>query len=601
MTLLPALLAALFLALCVVSAITLRYARANRCLEAELDRANGEIARVRQEIEAERQKLSQRSNLDSVKDEFISTVSHELRTPLTSIRGSLGLLSAGLLGTVDAKAHNLLRIASTNTERLIRLINDILDLERMESGRAPLTLRRCSILEIAREAVETMTAMADEGQIRLDLECYAPRDLIYFDADPDRISQVLTNLLSNAIKFSPAGSTVTIQIDGNGDSLLLKVVDEGRGIPPEKLEKVFDRFQQVESGDASKKGGTGLGLAICRSIVQQHNGAIWAQSNHGGPGTTFWVQFSRAARATDADCPALLASPVQRGHGRILVCDDDPGIRVVVTEQLRQHGYDILEARSGEEAIAVASRNAEGQPISAILLDLNMPGLSGWETLQRLRELPATASIPVIVLSVLAPNAVRTGDSDHITGSHQGWVQKPFNENLLLAELGRVLDRREGPGEILLVEDDEDLSGVILAGFEKTGVVVDHAATRREAIDRCLSGPPDLLILDLNLPDGDGFSFVDWLRRQPALRSLPLVVYSGRDISDEEMGKLRLGPTQFLTKAKVNPQEVERLVLTMVERLRAGTSTGERAGVGDSNSAQAADLHGFAAFSSEGR
>ena len=573
MTLLPALLAALFVCLCLVSALTVRYARTNRRLQLDFDRLAGELAQVREEVELERQKLTQRSNMDSVKDEFISTVSHELRTPLTSIRGSLGLLSAGLLGTVDAKAHNLLRIASTNTERLIRLINDILDLERMESGRAPLTLRRCSILDIAREAVETMTAMADDSQIRLELECYAPRDLIYFDADPDRIAQVLTNLLSNAIKFSPPSSAVTVQIDGNADSLLLKVVDEGRGIPAEKLEKVFDRFQQVETADASKKGGTGLGLAICRSIVQQHNGAIWAQPNHGGPGTTLWVQFSRAARATDAGCPALLASPVQRGHGRILVCDDDPGIRVVVTEQLRQHGYDILEARSGEEAIAVASRNAQGQPISAILLDLNMPGLNGWETLQQLRESPATASIPVVILSVLAPVAGGQGNSERMMASHQGWVQKPFNENLLLAELGRVLDHREGPGEILLVEDDEDLAGVILAGFEATGVVVDHAATRQQAIDRCLSGPPDLLILDLNLPDGDGFSFVDWLRRQPALRSLPLVVYSGRDISEEEMGKLRLGPTQFLTKAKVNPHEVEQLVLTMVQRLRTSASS----------------------------
>jgi signal transduction histidine kinase/DNA-binding response OmpR family regulator len=568
MTYLPALLAALFLCLCLLSTLTLRYARRNRRLQSEFDRLARELAEVREQVEIERQKLSQRSNLDSVKDEFISTVSHELRTPLTSIRGSLGLLSAGLLGTVDAKAHNLLRIASTNTERLIRLINDILDLERMESGRAPLTLRRCSILDLARESVETMTAMADESQIRLDLECFAPRDLIYFDADPDRIAQVLTNLLSNAIKFSPPSSTVTIQIDGNADSLLLKVVDEGRGIPPEKLEKVFDRFQQVETTDASKKGGTGLGLAICRSIVQQHNGAIWAQPNHGSPGTTLWVQFSRAARASDAGCPALLASPVQRGHGRILVCDDDPGIRVVVTEQLRQHGYDILEARSGEEAIAVASRNAEGQPISAILLDLNMPGLNGWETLQQLRESPVTASIPVVILSVLAPSATRTNDSDRLPPNHQGWVQKPFNENLLLAELGRVLDHREGPGEILLVEDDEDLARVILTGFEGTGLVIDHAPTRQQAIDRCLTGPPDLLILDLNLPDGDGFSLVDWLRRQPALRSLPLVVYSGRDISEEEMVRLRLGPTQFLTKAKVNPHEVEQLVLTMVERLR---------------------------------
>lgn len=569
MTLLPALLfGALLLCACLFGALAMRFARLSRERQAELDRLTEELERSRQEAERHKKDLSQRSNLDSVKDEFISTVSHELRTPLTSIRGALGLLSAGLLGTVDAKAHNLLRIASTNTERLIRLINDILDLERMESGRAPLALRRCSILDLAREAVETMTAMADAAQIRLDLHCYAPRDLIYFDADPDRILQVLTNLLSNAIKFSPPHTTVFVQVDGNADSLLLKVVDEGRGIPADKLESVFDRFQQVESADASRKGGTGLGLAICRSIVQQHNGAVWAQPNQAGPGTTLWVQFSRAARASDAGVPAILATPVQRGTGRVLICDDDPGIRVVVAEQLRQHGYDILEARSGEEAVAIAGRYSDRQPISAILLDLNMPGLSGWETLQKLRDSPATASIPVVILSVMPPSGSRSNGGGRSAPDHQGWVQKPFNENLLLAELGRVLEQREGPGQVLLVEDDEDLARVILTGFEGTAVIVDHAATRQQAIDRCLIGPPDLVILDLNLPDGDGFSFVDWLRRQPALRALPLVVYSGREISEDEMIRLQLGPTEFLTKARVNPEEVEQLVLTMVQRLR---------------------------------
>jgi signal transduction histidine kinase/DNA-binding response OmpR family regulator len=564
MTALPSMMFGLLLVTVgLLGILVLRLATKGRQQQRAIDQLSEALDNSRQEAEQQKNKLVQRFDLDTVKDEFISTVSHELRTPLTSIRGALGLLSAGLLGNVDAKAQNLLRIASTNTERLIRLINDILDLERMESGRAPLNLRRCSIYDLAHEAVDTMTAMADAAQVRLDLHCYAKRDSIYFDADADRILQVLTNLLSNAIKFSPPASTVSVQIDGNLDSLLLKVVDQGRGIPADKLEAVFDRFQQVESSDASKKGGTGLGLAICRSIVQQHGGAIWAQPNQAGPGTTLWVQFSRAARSSDTASPALLASSVQRGHGRILVCDDDPGIRIVVAEQLRRHGYDILEARNGEEAIVTAASHAGGDPISAILLDLFMPGLSGWETLQRLRINPQTASIPVVILSVIPP-----ADRPQSSGDVQGWVQKPFNENALLAELARVLDAREGPTQVLLVEDDHDLAGVILSGFEQAGVEIAHASNRQQAVDFCLLGPPDLLILDLTLPDGDGFSLVDWLRRQPTLRTLPLVVYSGRVISEDEMQKLRLGPTQFLTKAKVTPDEVEKLVLAMVQRLR---------------------------------
>jgi signal transduction histidine kinase/DNA-binding response OmpR family regulator len=564
----------LMVSLFLVGALALRLASRSRQQRNSIEELKEALKRSREYAEQQKSKLALRSDLDTVKDEFISTVSHELRTPLTSIRGALGLLSAGLLGNVDPKAQNLLRIASSNTERLIRLINDILDLERMESGRAPLKLRRCSMYDLAHEAVDTMATMADAAGIHVELMSNAPRDSIYFDADSDRILQVLTNLLSNAVKFSPAGSTVAVQIDSNPNSLLLRVVDQGRGIPADKLEAVFDRFQQVESSDSSKKGGTGLGLAICRSIIQQHGGAIWAQVNHGGPGTTLWVQLSRSARASDAAAPGLIEAP-ERGEGLILVCDDDPGIRVVVAEQLRQRGYDILEAGSGEEVIGLARKHAihsngakptgSGSAISAILLDLYMPGLNGWDTLQRLREMPETAKIPVVILSVIPPT-----DRPAQAAIAQGWVQKPFNENLLLAELSRVLKAKGESGHILLVEQDQDLAQQIVAGFHKSRTKIDHAATLQQAVDRCLLGPPDLLIMDLTLPDGDGFSLVDWLRRQSGLRNLPLVIYSGRDITDIEMQKLRLGPTEFLNKAKVQPREVEGLVLAMVQRLRSG-------------------------------
>jgi signal transduction histidine kinase/DNA-binding response OmpR family regulator len=582
MTALPSIfLVLLLLSVFLLGFHTLRQSSRTRELQRELEQLREALKRSRESAEQAKAKLAQRSDLDTVKDEFISTVSHELRTPLTSIRGALGLLSAGLLGHVDAKAQNLLRIASSNTERLIRLINDILDLERMESGRAPLKLRRCSMFDLAREAVDTMTPMADGAGVRMELICNVPRDSIYFDADSDRLLQVMTNLLSNAIKFSPAASTVTVQIDADTNSLLLKVVDQGRGIPADKLESVFDRFQQVESSDASKKGGTGLGLAICRSIIQQHGGAIWAQPNPAGTGTTLWVQLSRSARASDKGPTLPLALPAERGEGLILVCDDDPGIRVVVAEQLRQHGYDILEAGTGEEVIALVSGHtvpglgtrepAPTRRISAILLDLYMPGLSGWQTLQRLKESPATAAIPVVILSVIPPTDRPMGG-----GGPQGWVQKPFNENLLLAELGRVLRTHAGPGRILLVEQEGELANTILAGFHEAGLRLDHAASLRQAVDRCLVGVPDLVVLDLTLPDGDGFSLVDWLRRQPTMETLPLVVFSSREISEAEMVKLRLGPTEFLDKAKLQPREVEALLLAKVRRLRNGAASGMR-------------------------
>ena len=553
---------------------TLRQGSRTRALQRELDTLKSELERSRELAEQQKAKLAQRSNLDTVKDEFISTVSHELRTPLTSIRGALGLLNSGMLGEIDSKAQNLLRIASSNTERLIRLIGDILDLERMESGRAPLNLRRCSILDLSREAIDTITPMADGAGVKMELTSTAPRDAIYFDADPDRVLQVLTNLLSNAIKFSPAGSMVSVQINSDVNSVLLKVIDRGRGIPADKLEAIFDRFQQVESSDASKKGGTGLGLAICRSIVQQHGGAIWAQPNQDGPGTTLWVQLSRSARSSDSATPEqVAASAAERGEGLILVCDDDPGIRVVVAEQLRVHGYDILEAGSGEEAVSIAReqmaraaglRSDSGrsaQPIAAMLLDLYMPGLSGWEALEQLRNSPATAAIPAIILSV-SPATERALPQ----GAAQGWVQKPFNENLLLAELKRVLRSAGGAGQVLLVDQDGGVADALMSGLVQAGVRAAHASTLQQAVDRCMMTPPEMMVLDTSLPDGDGFSLVDWMRRQPALKDMPLLVYSARELTEAEIHRLRLGPTQFLSKDRIRPKQVEDLILMMVRR-----------------------------------
>ncbi|HZY63117.1 MAG TPA: response regulator [Edaphobacter sp.] len=520
-----------------------------------------QLTQAREQHHQQHRQITERSQLDTLKDEFISTVSHELRTPLTSIRGALGLLSSGAIGEVDAKALNLLRIATVNTDRLIRLINDILDIERMDSGRAALQIRRCSLRDLCHQAIETMAPMASTNGIHLELDSTTTPEGLFFDGDPDRLLQVLTNLLSNAIKFSPSGTTVHVQTESMPDSLLLKVCDEGRGIPADKLDSIFERFHQVEPSDARQKGGTGLGLAISRSIVQQHSGSIWAQRNT-GPGTTFYVMLPRVTRASDLVLPSE-PSTASQNNAIVLICDDDPGIRTVIAEHLQRQGYAVIEAVSGEQALTLAANN----PVEVILLDLYMPGLSGWETLQHLRNNPATAHIPVVVLSVLSSTL-----RPQLTGVAQGWVQKPFNETALFAELGRVLHPGGGPANVLLVEDDIDLANVVMASFQSGAVRVEHAATRQQAIVHCVTNPPDLLILDLTLPDGDGFTLVEWLREQPALRSLPLVVYSGREISDHEMSMLRLGPTEFLTKAKVQPHEVEELVVSMVRRIRSGLS-----------------------------
>lgn len=220
------------------------------------------------------QDISDRKQIERMKDEFVSVVSHELRTPLTSIHGSLGMLASGLLKPDSERGKRLLQIASDSTERLVRLINDVLDIERIESGKVKMEKESCNVADLIEEAVNTIQPLANKAGVNISV-ANLPIDIW---ADPDRIVQTLTNLLSNAIKFSSAGNTVRLAVEQQDDTVLFRVEDRGRGIPADKLDTIFERFQQVDSTDSRKHEGTGLGLAICRSIVQQHDGRIWVES-----------------------------------------------------------------------------------------------------------------------------------------------------------------------------------------------------------------------------------------------------------------------------------------------------------------------------------
>jgi PAS domain S-box-containing protein len=226
--------------------------------------------------------VTDRHKVERLKDEFISVVSHELRTPLTAIHGSLGMLASGLLDAQPEKGKRLLRIAAESTDRLSRLINDILDIERIVSGNIGMVKTNCQVAEVITEAVDGVQPLADQAGITISVSSIAAQLL----ADRDRLIQALTNLLSNAIKFSLTGSTIRLTATRQADEILFQVRDWGRGIPADKLDSIFERFHQVDASDSRNNKGTGLGLAICRSIVQQHSGQIWVESEL-GKGSTF--------------------------------------------------------------------------------------------------------------------------------------------------------------------------------------------------------------------------------------------------------------------------------------------------------------------------
>jgi PAS domain S-box-containing protein len=500
--------------------------------------------------------ISQRFALDRLKDEFISTVSHELRTPLTSIRGALGLLSSGILGGVNEKAANLLRIALTNSDRLVRLINDILDLERIQSGKEPLAFRPVQLAQVVRQAIDGIAPMADAAGVQLIHDATQAE----IAADPDRLIQVVTNLLSNAVKFSPPNSTISVMLYPGTNGVTLTVIDQGRGIPADKLEAIFGRFQQVDASDSRQKGGSGLGLAICRTIVQQHSGRIWAERNP-VRGSTFRVFLPYK--------PALIEAPravfdQETGYGTVLLADANPASRPHIAKLLVSHGYRVVETTTVEETLAAAHGTLE-----AILLDTSMDGMNGWEILPLLRRMQPDARTPIVLLSV-----DKSQDPDALPVDAEGWVSNRLSDNALLAELARVLCVPGENARILIVEDDIALARVIGEVFSRDEIEVRLAHSLQEALDACFNFQPHLLVLDIGLPDGDGFNVVDWLRKHERLARIPLVVYSGLDLSLEDCRKLTLGPTQFLAKAHVHPQQLEALVLTM---LRTSRNTEETA------------------------
>ncbi|MFI5181687.1 MAG: PAS domain S-box protein [Thermoanaerobaculia bacterium] len=377
--------------------------------------------------------ITERREVERLKMEFVSSVSHELRTPLTSIRGSLGLLSSGALGTLPPDAGDLVAVAERNVIRLIGLINDILDLERLKDGRIELHLTASPADSIVGRAVESVHAFASQQGIALVTR---PSDLVV-RVDADRLVQVLVNLVSNAVKFSPRGRDVTVSIAATGDLAEFRVADHGRGIPPALRAAIFERYRQVEAGDAREKGGTGLGLAICKAIVEQHGGSIGVESEE-GVGSTFWFRVPLA----------------------------------------------------------------------------------------------------------LSPRISSSGPSSHV------------------------------PRLALLVDDDVELLTVFARQLAEKGIGVRTATSVDEALKALREVKPDILILDLGLPDGDGQKVVEELRRDPRLTILPLLVYTGRDLTARDRESLTLGPTRHLTKSKASDEEVLRAVHELIRAGRSRRSSG---------------------------
>lgn len=476
--------------------------------------------------------------LERLKSEFVSTVSHELRTPLTSIRGSLGLLSGGVAGALPDKAKGLIEIAKNNCERLIRLINDMLDIEKIESGKMTFNLRLLELMELVEQVARANDGFAVQHGVRLQVTAAVPGAMV--QGDGDRLVQVLTNLISNACKFSPAGSSVDIAVTRLDDRLRVEVTDHGPGISDDFRSRIFQKFSQADATSTRKEGGTGLGLSISKAIIERLGGRI-GFSSEPGKGSTFYFELPewREGSVSAPVAPDATAAPDARP--RVLVCEDDPDVAKLIQLMLQNAGLasDIAYDAAGAKALLLR------QHYAAMTLDLMLPGQDGLSLIRELRSAPGMAHLPVIVVSATAEEGKLKLHGENLEVID--WIGKPIDENRLLGDLRQV--QGAARPRVLHVEDDPDLRRVVstiardIADFEPAESVRD--ATAKLAAEHF-----DMVLLDLGLPDGSGWELLQLINRMtPRPR---VVIFSAHDAGADRGQNADL----YLVKSQTSDQQL---------------------------------------------
>ncbi len=474
--------------------------------------------------------ITERKRIEQTHKEFISTVSHELRTPLTSIRGSLGLILGGVTGELPAKANTLLDIATNNCERLIHLINDILDIEKISAGKMQFNNKVMNLIPVVQQAIESNKGYGDQLRIHFELKTGSDDEVLVL-IDEKRMAQVMSNLLSNAAKYSPTDDKVEISVNVVDDQVRISVHDHGKGIPEAFKPRIFSKFAQADSSDSRQKGGTGLGLNITKAIVEKQGGSISFDSVE-GKGTTFYVDLPiwdeqriakerRSAKRCDEERRGEETSAARSDKPLLLIVEDEHDVSKLLSIMLENEGYRIHQAFSYQEAV----QKIQDNQYSAITLDLMIPGGSGLTLLHKLRENEATMNLPVIVVSAKANEGRLEVEGESF--SMVDWIEKPINETRLLTSIRSSLSQTliKG-GRLLHVEDDPDIAMIVdtLLGDEYQVV---HAFSLTQARKQLSNEIFDLVLLDIGLPDGSGLDLLSTLNNQE--HQTPVIIFSAEE------------------------------------------------------------------------
>jgi len=417
--------------------------------------------------------------------------------------------------------RELLGIAYKNSERLTNLINDILDVERIESGKMKFDLRTQELMPLIHQALEANRGYAQGLSVHLELGAeYSGAKVL---VDGDRFLQVMANLISNAVKFSPPGATVNVGVSSNGAYARVVVQDYGPGIPNEFREHIFQKFSQADASDSRARGGSGLGLNITRAIVERLGGTIGFDSV-AGKGAVFYVDLPLELADSFDTANASITSAANAAQ-RILVCEDDPDIARLLSLLLPTEGYSVEIARNAAEA----KTRLKEQRYAAMTLDLGLPDQDGVSLIRELRSQPATRNLPIVVVSAHA----ECGQAELIGGfAIVDWLAKPVDEQQLQHALQRAVTSHGGCClRVLHVEDDPDVQRIVA---EVGGGIAeyDHAATLAEARTRLGQERYDLVVLDLGLPDGTGWELLPTLKRLSP--SPPVLLFSASSVAADE-------------------------------------------------------------------
>jgi adenylate cyclase len=497
------------------------------------------------------------------KSRFLANMSHELRTPMNAVIGITEMLMEEAEDSSNRQALEPLERILRAGKHLLQLINEILDLSKIEAGKLELNYEPIAVAALVDDVVGEAQSLAAKNSNKLVVECAS--DIGTIRSDPMRLRQIMLNLLSNACKFTDHGS-VTLAVDRRGESgddwISIRVADTGIGMTNEQLGKLFQEFSQADSSTTRKYGGTGLGLAISDRLCRMMGGAIDVKSEP-GRGTTFSVRLpadrpgipDTAAMATVPEAPSGRART-----NRVLVIDDDATVRNLMRRFLSREGFDVVTAGGGQEGLEFAR---ELHP-SVITLDVFMSDMDGWSVLQAIKQDPELNRIPVIMMTIADEK-----QKGFMLGA-SGYLTKPVDR----AQLAQLLDRFKMPvatPRALVVEDDPSSREMMRRLLIGEGWEVSMSTNGREALERLSAEHPNLILLDLMMPEMDGFEFLVEFRKNPKFAATPVIVVTGADLTLADRRRLNGGVEHILQKAASGQEDFLRQIRDLVGRYAVAT------------------------------